>query len=81
MKKADFLQCVKDATNITDISPAEKEAALNIFSGCYFSRERLLATARQFRYVSYYQAMQFNGTWDNEELIKMAVVSRRVDLI
>ena len=81
MKKAEFLQCVKAATHITDISQAEKDSALDIFSGCYFSRERLLATARQFSYILNYQAMQFNGTWDNEELLKMAVVSRRVDLI
>ena len=43
--------------------------------------EALLATARQFSYILNYQAMQFNGTWDNEELLKMAVVSRRVDLV
>ena len=81
MKKAEFIQCVKEAVNITDISQAEKDSALDIFSGCYFTRDRLLATVRQFRYVLNYQAMQFNGSWDTEELIKMAAISRRVDLI
>ena len=81
MKKAEFIQCVKEAVNITDISQAEKDSALDIFSGCYFTCDRLLATVRQFRYVLNYQAMQFNGSWDNEELIKMAAISRRVDLI
>ena len=81
MKKADFLQCVKDAVNITDISQAEKDSALDVFSGCYFTRDRLLATTRQFRYVLNYQAMQFNGSWDNDELVNMAAISKRVDLI
>ena len=81
MKKAEFIQCVKDAVNITSITQAEKDSALDIFSGCYFTRDRLIATARQFCYVLNYQAMQFNGTWDNEELLQMATISRRVDLI
>ena len=81
MKKAVFLQCVRDARNISAIPQEEKNTALEVFSGCYFHKNRVMATREQFCYVLNYQAMQFNGTWDMPELEKMATVAQRVDLL
>lgn len=80
MKRAEFLQIVKKAKNLT-ISETVKVSALDLFFGCALHRDRIISTVEQFAYILRYQALQFNNEWDNEELANMAEIAKRVDLV
>lgn len=80
MKRAQFLQIVKTA-KILPVSEASKSSSMDLFHGCALHKERIISTVEQFVYMLRYQALQFNGEWDNEELENMAEIAKRVDLV
>jgi hypothetical protein len=81
MIRATFLELVQAATSIADITEAQKYNSMTIFSGCALHTDRIISTEAEFRYMVNYQAMQFNGTWDNAELENLAYIARRVDIL
>ena len=80
MKRREFLSIVNKAKDMT-FTDTEKAAALSAMYGCATHNERIMVSPRQFAYVLLWQALQFNGEWDQSELANMAEIAKRVDLI
>jgi hypothetical protein len=74
MTRKEFLALVNEAASGTtgDMTP---------FHGCALHKERIMATREQCISDIRYQALQLNGKWDDDELIRLSIIFKRVDMI
>ena len=88
MKRQEFLKLVKEAElgSVLPEIPEGKawevlDSYLSPFDGIALHRERVIAKKEQAITFIRYQAMQFNGLWDTQELENLAYYFKRVDLV
>ncbi|MBU0959519.1 MAG: hypothetical protein KKB31_06240 [Nanoarchaeota archaeon] len=84
MKRKDFIKLVNEANNIYYQSDEEAVDALEQSSnldGIALHNERRMVTKIGAIAFIRWQALQFNGNWNNEELENCAHNFKRVDLI